>query len=493
MSACEPPKSRINTWLQSYDIYAVTAGTFPISRGPRRFRELCASLLNANGVPTIGVPNARLLMLQIVTAEQTTQKALANRAWLSPMATAVHALGITQITAWGTSYYCLGVLAKPVAADLGWNLATVFLGYSIALVVMALSSTWVGRTIDRIGARAVMCAGTIIVSTSLYLLSMVKDQASYLAVWAVLGFGMRCCLYDAAFAALVQVAPARGRTAISYLTLYGAYASTIFWVIGHYLNEAYGWRQTLVLFAIINLVICLPLNWFGLARREPEAPAAAATGAGAKTPASPDGPVLEGRQRTVGIVLFALIMSINSFVFAVISLQLVPLLEAAGLALAVAVWVASLKGHGQFGGRLVEILFGRNLKAMTVARLAIGALPFSFVLLLLARGELAMLVAFTLLMGASQGVISIVRGSVPLALFGVKGYGEVLGIIATPILLVNAFAPTGFALLTDTFGWQRSLYLLFGLALLTWVAIELMSRWYEATQAKARAPQAPAG
>lgn len=406
------------------------------------------------------------------------------------MATAVHALGITQITAWGTSYYCLGVLAKPLAADLGWGLATVFLGYSVALVVMALVSARVGRTIDRSGARAVMCTGTVIVSVGLLALSKVTDPTSYLAVWAILGFGMRCCLYDAAFAALVQVAPARGRAAISYLTLYGAYASTIFWVIGHYLNEAYGWRQTLVLFAIINLVICLPLNWFGLARREPDVPAA--TTAGAAAPASLDGPVLEGRQRTVGIVLFALIMSINSFVFAVISLQLVPLLEAAGLALAVAVWVASLKGHGQFAGRLVEILFGKNLKAMTVARLAIGALPFSFVLLLLAHGQLAMLVAFTLLMGASQGVISIVRGSVPLALFGVKGYGEVLGIIATPILLVNAFAPTGFALLTDTFGWERALYLLFALAMLTWAAIELMSRWYEATQAKTRARQAPA-
>ena len=85
-------------------------------------------------------------------------------------------------------------------------------------------------------------------------LSQVRDQTSYLAVWAVLGIGMRCCLYDAAFAALVQVTPTRGRKAISYLTLYGAYASTVFWVVGHYLNEAYGWRGTLIAFAAINLV-----------------------------------------------------------------------------------------------------------------------------------------------------------------------------------------------------------------------------------------------
>jgi MFS family permease len=398
------------------------------------------------------------------------------------MVIAVNALGITQITAWGTSYYCLGVLAKPIVAETGWAMTTVFLGFSVALLVMGFISTWVGWLIDRIGARAVMSIGTIIVSAGLLALSQVHDTTSYLAVWAVIGLGMRCCLYDAAFAALVQVTPTRGRKAISYLTLYGAYASTVFWVIGHYLNDAYGWRGTLMIFAAINLAVCLPLNWVGLSRREVVADTVAATNGAT----SPDGPVLEGRMRVVGIVLFALIMSINGFVFGVISLQLVPLLEAAGLVGATAVWVASLKGHGQFAGRLVEIFFGRNLKAMTIARIAIGVLPASLLLLFLARGELWLLVAFTLLMGSSQGVITIVRGAVPLALFGVKGYGAVLGLIATPILLVNAFSPAIFALLVEQFGWQASLYALLGCSITTWIAIELMSRWYEGAQSRGR-------
>jgi Major Facilitator Superfamily len=394
------------------------------------------------------------------------------------MVVAVNALGITQITAWGTSYYCLGVLAKPIVADTGWALSTVFLGFSVALLVMGFISTWVGRFIDRIGARAVMSLGTIIVSSGLVALSQVNEPMSYLAVWAVLGVGMRCCLYDAAFAALVQVTPTRGRKAISYLTLYGAYASTVFWVIGHYLNAAFGWRGTLIIFAAINFVICLPLNWIGLAHRDPpEYSVSEAPGA-----FSSDGPALEGRTRVIGIGLFALIMSLNGFVFGVISIQLVPLLEAAGLAGATAVWVASLKGHGQFAGRVVEIFFGRNLKAMTIARIAIAIVPASLVLLFLARGDLWQLVAFTLLLGASQGVITIVRGAVPLALFGTAGYGAMLGLIATPILLVNAFSPAVFALLVDQFGWQISQYALFGCSIATWIAIEFMSRWYEGAQ-----------
>ncbi len=325
-----------------------------------------------------------------------------------------------------------------------------------------------------------MSIGTIIISAGLLGLSQVRDQMAYFAAWAVIGVGMRCALYDAAFAAVVQVVPSRGRRAISYLTLYGAYASTIFWVVGHYLNEAYGWRGTLIIFAAINLAVCLPLNWIGLSRREPETAtetAAAAT--------SPDGPALEGRLRTVGIALFALIMSLNGFVFGVVSLQLVPLLESAGLAAAAAVWVASLKGHGQFAGRLVEIFFGRNLKAMTVARIALGVLPAALILLMLAQGSLVQLIVFTVLLGASQGVVTIVRGALPLALFGAKGYGAVLGLIATPILFVNAFSPALFAFIVDWIGWHSAIYALLASSLVTWIAIELMSRWYEGARSRA--------
>ncbi len=400
-----------------------------------------------------------------------------RRGWLAdPMHRAVHALGLTQITAWGTSYYCLGVLANPIAADTGWSRGQVYLGYTVALLVMGFASPAVGRAIDTHGARRVMSLGTIVVSAGLLALSFVTNHYAYLAVWAVLGLGMRLCLYDAAFAALVQVAPSRGRAAISYLTLYGAFASSIFWVIGHFLNEAVGWRQTLALFAIINLVICLPLHWFGLARRDDAEPAAAQEAAAIASDATPP---LVGRRRTVAISLFALIMSLNGFVFSVISLQLVPLLEAAGLATAAAVWVASLKGVAQFGGRITEIVFGKNLSAITVARIAIGALPISLVLLLMGQGVFAAILAFTLLMGASQGVITIVRGAVPLALFGVKGYGAVLGLIATPILLVNAASPTAFAAIVDRWGWEAGRWVLLGCAIASWLAIEVMTRWYD--------------
>ena len=123
-----------------------------------------------------------------------------------PMLLAVCTLGIVQITAWGTSYYCLGVLAGPIGLDTGWSRGFIFLGFTVALLTMGLVSSTVGRMIDRHGGRAVMTLGTVLVSAKLFALAHVSSQAAYLAVWAFLGLGMRLCLYDAAFAALVQVA-----------------------------------------------------------------------------------------------------------------------------------------------------------------------------------------------------------------------------------------------------------------------------------------------
>jgi MFS family permease len=393
-----------------------------------------------------------------------------------PMYAAICALGIGQITAWGTTYYCLGVLATSISADTGWSRSLVFFGFTVALLAMGAVSVWAGRLSDQHGARPVMLVGTVLTALGLLALSAVRSEAAYLAVWAFLGVGMRLTLYDAAFAALVQVAPTRGRLAISYLTLFGAFASTVFWVIGHYLNQAFGWRQTLVAFAAIHLLVCLPLNAFGLSWREAAghtpSPDDTSRGAGERAP-------LAGRARTVAIALFAMVMSLNGFVFGVVSIHLVPLLQAAGLTAAAAVWVASLKGFAQFGGRVVEIAFGSRLRAITVGRIAIGVLPLSFVVLLLAGGDLRAIVTFTLVMGAAQGVITIVRGAVPLALFGSTGYGAVLGLIATPVVVVNATAPTIFAMIVDRWGWPAAEMVLLTTSAASWMAMEMMSRWYE--------------
>ena len=399
-------------------------------------------------------------------------------AWLiSPIGTAIVALGITQIVAWGTTLYALGVLASPIAADTGWSRSLVFSGLTVGLLASSFFSTAIGKAIDTKGARFVMSAGSVLCALSLLIVAAANNPVVYLAGWAVMGLGMRMSLYDAAFAALVQVAPNRGRRAISYLTLFGGFASSIFWPIGHILTAEVGWRLTLVVYAVINFAVCLPLHWWGLARREPRAPASASGVTTASTAENTE-PPLEGKARNLAMLLFAIVMSASAFVFGAMSVHLPAVLEASGLSAAAAVTLASLKGVAQVAGRLAEILFGRRLHPIDLGRISVGLMPFAFIVLMAGGASYSAALTFIVLFGVANGLVTIVRGAVPLALFGPQGYGTVLGILATPYLLVNALAPAVLAVVVDLWGYMVAEAVVLAAGVLSAAAMEIMGFWY---------------
>lgn len=400
---------------------------------------------------------------------------------LTPMVISVVALGFTQIISWGTTLYSLGVLGKPIVADTGWGSPLVFGGLTLGLLISGVTSRWFGRLIDRRGARTVMSVGSILVAIGLAALAYAPNSTTYLAAWAFLGLAMRMTLYDAAFAALVQVTPSRGRSAISYLTLFGGVASTTFWPIGDILNGQYGWRATYLIFAAINLVVCLPLHWYGLARREealPDATTSDGTPNAAMAHAS-DHAVLTGRTRQIAMVLFGVVMAASAFCYGAMAVHLVTVIGAAGITAAAAVWLASIKGIAQSIARMLDIIFGKSLHPITLGRITLAILPVSFALLMLPFSGLGSALVFTILFGAANGLTTIVRGSVPLALFGPIGYGEVLGILATPYLILNALAPMIFAVIAEAAGLAWAMGLVTLSATLAWISIEVMAHWYK--------------
>jgi predicted MFS family arabinose efflux permease len=327
-----------------------------------------------------------------------------------------------------------------------------------------------------------MSLGTVLNGLGLLWLSLADSPLGYLAAWALLGPAMRMTLYDAAFAALVQVTPSRGRQAISFLTLFGGFASTIFWPIGHLLNAEFGWRETFLIYAVANVLICLPLHWWGLARREPGAEAferaagERGEGAGGQTAIGRER-YLSGRSKTIAIILFAAVMSANAFVFGAIAVHLVNIIVGSGVVLASAVFIASFKGVAQVVGRVWDLVFARNMKPVNIGRVAVFLLPASFAILMLGGASFTTAMIFTLVLGVSNGLVTIVRGAVPLGLFGPKGYGEVLGILATPYLVMNALAPVIFAAIIDAWGYEVGELVLFAAGLLTVSAMEIMAAW----------------
>ena len=409
-----------------------------------------------------------------MTGQDRTASAIDHR--FDPMTVAVVALGLTQIIAWGTTLYMPGILGKPIAATTGWSQTLVFGGLTLGLLASSVVSTWIGRAIDRTGARRIMSIGSILVAIGLAAIALAPSEFAYLAAWILLGVAMRMTLYDAAFAALVQVTPTRGRRAISYLTLFGGVASTVFWPIGYWLDGMVGWRNTCLIFAAINLLVCLPLHWFGLARREPEAPAAtpSADAAAAAVVAGP----LEGARRRQAMILFGIVMAASAFCYGAMAAHLVPVIAATGLGAAAAVSLAALKGVAQTLARLGDIVFGKNLHPIDLGRITLAFLPLAFIVLLFGGASYTTALAFTILFGIANGLTTIVRGAVPLALFGTKGYGEVLGILATPYLVLNAAAPMVFAVIEQRFGMTAATMSVLVAGLFAWAAIEMMALWY---------------
>ena len=359
-------------------------------------------------------------------------------------------LGLTQIIGWGTTYYLLGALSQDIAQSTGWSGTLIFGAFSAALLLSGLISRRGGRLIDRIGGRRVMIAGSLCAATGLALMGLFPHPVTYVVGWLVLGLAMRFATYDAAFASLTQIVGQGARRAISFLTLFGGLASTVFWPVSHYLALSIGWSHTLLAYAALNLFVCLPIHWVVLH-------AASGDRAAERVAEATATPQLAGRGRLVAIAIFATALALNGLVFSSISAHAVPLFQGLGFRGDEAVFMAALIGPSQVASRVGEIVMGRHLTPMHLGLIAFGLLPVAVGLFAMLGFSWPAAIVFAVLYGASNGLVTIAKGAVPLMLFGTRGYGEVLGVISAPNLILNAAAPLLFALLLGVVTPQASL------------------------------------
>lgn len=366
-----------------------------------------------------------------------------------PLWIVICGLGLTQIIGWGTTYYMLGALSQDIALSTGWSGTLIFGAFSGALLLSGLISRWAGRLIDTVGGRRVMMAGSLCAAAGLAVIGLFPHPVTYVAGWLLLGLAMRFATYDAAFASLTQIVGQGARRAISYLTLFGGLASTVFWPVSHYLALGIGWADTLLVYAALNLFVCLPIHWAVLQAAGGDRPAESV----AMAPAAH----LAGGERLKAIMLFATAIALNGLVFSAISAHSVPLFQGLGFRGDEAVFMAALIGPAQVASRLGEIMMGRRLSPMQLGLIAFGLLPVAVGLFALMGFSWPAAILFAVLYGASNGLVTIAKGAVPLMLFGTKGYGEVLGVISAPNLILNAAAPLLFALLLGMVSPQVSL------------------------------------
>ena len=332
------------------------------------------------------------------------------------------ALGVTQVAGYGALYYAFAVLAPEMTKSFGWAPEWTYGAFAAGLLTGGLAAPFAGRMIDRHGTRAMMSLGTVLAAASLYALSQAREPVSFFATMIALEIVSTLVLYDAAFTALTQAEGQGARRAISKLTLIGGFASTLFWPLTTALLSVYDWRAIYQIYALGYLVLCLPLHLVLLpARGGPKAVAAHAD-----RPNDAPAAYLVGVARTRAFVLLALAFSLQGFVMSAMSVHMLTMLQGLGLSAALAVGIGAMVGPSQVAGRLVEMLFGTSLEPTTTAWVSAALMPVGFALLLISGMTATLAGLFAIAYGVSMGLSSIVRGTVPLRLFGPAGYGAML-------------------------------------------------------------------
>jgi MFS family permease len=353
----------------------------------------------------------------------------------------VAALGTAQTLAWASSYYLPAVLADPIAADTGLPRSGIFAAFSMALLVAAFAGPRIGRAIDRNGGRGVLAFSNVVLAGGLAALALAAGPAAVFAAWAILGLGMALGLYDAAFAALAALYGEKARDPITGITLFAGFASTVGWPVSSFLIGAFGWRYACLVWAALHLVIGLPLNL--MLPRPAKQPAQTPTPAAGWKPWRA---MLLQRE----MLLLAFVFSAAWFVTGAMAAHLPRLLEAAGATPFEAIAAAALMGPAQVAARVVEFLALRGVHPLVSARIATALPPLGAAALAVIGPPGA--AVFAALYGAGNGLLSIARGAVPLAIFGPQGYGARNGLLGAPARASQAFAPLLFGLLLDRMG-----------------------------------------
>lgn len=372
----------------------------------------------------------------------------------------VAALGTSLTVSWASSYYIPAVLAVPMAQDLGLSPVWVFGAFSMAMVVAAMVGPWAGARIDGAGGRGVLIGSNLVFATGLVMLAAAPSAPVLFAGWAVMGLGMGIGLYEAGFATLTGIYGKEARGPITGITLIAGFASTVGWPLSALMLATWGWREACLGWAVIHLLIALPLN--------------ASLPTGTETARRPDDVGADGPPPSrLALCLLAFVFAATLFNATAMAAHLPGLLQAAGASTTMAIAAGALIGPAQVAARALEFGLMRRIHPLVSARAAAAAHPVAAVALIGFGGPAAYV--FAILHGAGNGILTIAKGTLPLALFGPAGYGQRIGWLNAPARILQAAAPLVFGAALTLWGAQ-AIWLTAGIGLLSLLALALLGR-----------------
>jgi MFS family permease len=354
----------------------------------------------------------------------------------------VPALSLTLITSWGSLYYAFAVLNGPILAELQWRSSETVGAFSLALLVWGLCAYPTGRIVDRHGGRHLMTLGSCLSAALLLLLSHTTSIWLFYVVWIGLGAAMSMTLYEPAFAVIVAAYPSGYRKWISVLTLTGGLASTVFWPLTHLLVTHLGWRTAVLVLGLIQIVVCAPLHWFVLPSDSTMATHQVTAQNSASETRREAAPGRTGLLRAPAFWLMAFCFMAFGFVTSAMAVHVIPLLESRGAAPATAIAIAALIGPMQVSGRFAELLLGGRVPTLIVGAFTVSLIPVALIGLLVSSSSAGLLYMFIAIYGAGLGLLTIVRATMPVEIFGHAGYASISGALGAPSVIARAAGPS---------------------------------------------------
>ena len=393
---------------------------------------------------------------------------------------AVSVTGAAQVIASAGAHYLPAVIAIPASRALDLAPAVLFAGFSIALGVSAFAGPLVGKLVDRFGGRPVLMMSNVIFALGLLLLGFSQGMWSVLLGYAVLGLGMAAGLFEVAFSAIVRLFGKNSRNAITGVTLIAGFASFVAWTTSVYVESNFGWSGVCWFWACVHLTVGLPLNALlpsptPLSNTSSPQGVAAAPTETALTPAAGNVSVAAPVPTRYTAFLLAFVFAANAFVGMGLMIHMPRMLEGMGVPLALAFTIGSFVGPSQVLGRLIDFFFMRHWHPLISTRLAALTHPIGAMLLLIFGAPLALI--FVMLHGIGNGILIISRGTLPLAIFGVSGYGQRQGWLMMPSKFAQAAAPFLFGLALTDWG-SNVLWLSWSIGFCVFIALCLLSTQY---------------
>lgn len=322
---------------------------------------------------------------------------------------------------------------------MGWNRDSIVGAFSLSLLFAGIGAVPAGILIDRLGGRVVMAIGSFISAMLLALLSQTHSIAGFYCIWAGLGLAMSMVLYEPAFAVIMDGFRSDARKAITTLTLAGGLASSVFWPVTQGLLTALGWRKTLIVLASLHLLICTPLHAFFLPKFSGSNLKGREESEGLGRPRK--SAAFVGILRTRAFWMLAIAFASHMLAYSSLTVHLIVMLQEKGYPIQNAVWLASLIGPMQIVGRIGEFTIGSRFRTEHVTFFALALLPVALIGFGIGGSSWEMVVLVVALCGLSNGIMTIARGTIPVALFGFENYGAVSGALSAPVVASRALGP----------------------------------------------------